>query len=265
MRRPAEELRRMLEQTLVPPPHVTELDPDTIEATTTRLADPRGNLAELYQLNSCLTEASWSRLPDAESTEVIVDYYLGTAADGYDGLLDSGSRWVLPLNDAPPWVRQLLGPLALHPVVTATLFSSDLLVGFEGSLWRLVPNRPGLQFEGTWPDSMTAELGEAVPSLHSLPFAPSGVLLLVANIVRSSYLVGDRAFRQAAISCGTLLGMLWSVLGARPPFIQFKATSQFLDHQVNSLVRCDGVERAVQLVAFVEPHHLPEEAENEHI
>ena len=35
---PADQLRRMLEQTLVPPTQVIELDPDTIGATTARLA-----------------------------------------------------------------------------------------------------------------------------------------------------------------------------------------------------------------------------------
>ena len=37
-----DELRRMLEQTLVPPLGVTELDPNPVKRATSRLGDPAG-------------------------------------------------------------------------------------------------------------------------------------------------------------------------------------------------------------------------------
>ena len=102
MRLPADQIRRMLEQTLIPPTNVVELDPDTIEATTIRLRDVRGSLAEQYQLNSCLSRAAMARLADRDEVELITDFYVTTAGDGYDELLKDGGRINLTLRRVTP-------------------------------------------------------------------------------------------------------------------------------------------------------------------
>lgn len=248
----ASQLRRMMEQTLVPPTHVVELDPSTVEEATTRLGSVHGTLAERYQVNSCLNRTTYARLADREEIETLTDFYFTTAREGYDTLTVERSRWVRPLTSCPGWVQQLLEPLAGHPAVQATLYNADLLIGFEDSLWRLVPGRPGLQLEGTWSPHLARGVREAVPSMAGQ--APSqGVVMLVGHLGRASYLSGDRAFRAAAIATGTLLGFLWSHLSGQPSFVRMQVTQQFIDHQVNEAARCDGVERGVQVLAFVDP------------
>lgn len=249
---PADQLRRMLEQTLVPPTQVIELDPDTIGATTARLGSLRGNLAERYQLNSCLTKASWESLADPESVKTILDFYLTTAADGYDQLIKEASRWVMPFDDAPAWVRDLLSPLSGNPVVVSMLFSADLLVAFDSALWKVIPNRSGLQFEGSWNEDLARQALSAVPPYSARESLPDGFVFAVGNIVRSSYLSGDRAFRQAATACGVLLGQLWAVLAGLSTPLQFVPATQFIDHLVNDATRCDGVERGVQVMGIVD-------------
>lgn len=248
---PADQLRRMLEQTLIPPTQVVELDPDTIAATTIRLKDTRGSLAESYQLNSSLTPTSYARLGDRDDIETVIDFYLTTAADGYDQLIAGKSRWALPLTDAPSWVHRLLLPMSSHPAMAATLFNADLMVAFDGGLWRLIPNRAGLQFEGTWDSDLAGQVRRAVPSLP--PGAPpTGAIFIVGHLTRAAYLSGDRSFRAAAIGAGTLLGLIYSLLAGQPPFIRFQATHQFIDHQVNQAARCDGVERGVQVLCLID-------------
>lgn len=263
MRMPADQLRRMLEQTLIPPINVVELNPDTFEATTIRLQDVEGNLAEQYQLNSCLSRTGLRRLAPRDEVELITEFYLTTAGDGYDELLKEGSRWALPIERCPGWVQRLIGPLSSHPAVAATLFNCDLLVGFGDGLWRLVPDRPGLQYEGTWSVELTAQVQAALPPGPDRPPA-AGVILLVGHLARASYLSGDRAFRAAAIGCGSLLGLLWAVLSSPGPAIRMSASQQFHDRTVNAAARCDGVERGVQLVCLVDPLPEPTTGEAHH-
>lgn len=252
----ATQLRRMMEQTLVPPTQVVELDPSTVDEATSRLGSVKGNLAEHYQVNSCLSRTAYARLADREEIETLTDFYLTTAGEGYETLVAEESRWVRPLTSCPTWVQQLLGPLAGHPAVQATLYNADLLVGFEDALWRLVPGQPGLQLEGTWSPELGRTVREAVPAMAGQGPA-QGVVMLVGHLGRASYLSGDRAFRAAAIATGTLLGFLWSHLSGQPPFLRMQVTQQFIDHEVNEAARCDGVERGVQVLAFVDPLSHP--------
>lgn len=247
-----DQLRRMLEQTLVPPDKVVELDPDTISSTTGRLGSLRGNLAERYQLNSCLTQGRWARLADQESASTIEEFYFTTAADGYDQLLSDQSRWALPFKSAPSWVSETFLPLTSSPAMTSAMYSADLLVAFDSALWKVVPNRPGLQFEGSWSPELMRQATSAVPTLAANEPEPMGLVCIIGNLARASYLSGDRAFRQSAISCGLILGQILAVLATITCEARFTWTSQFIDYLVNDASRCDGVERGVQIMGIVE-------------
>ena len=184
--------------------------------------------------------------------KTILDFYLTTAADGYDQLMKEASRWAMSFDDVPTWVRDLLSPLSDNPVVVSMLFNADLLVAFESALWKVIPNRSGLQFEGSWNEDLSRQALSAVPSYSARESLPDGFVFVVGNIVRSSYLSGDRAFRQAATACGVLLGPIWAVLAGLPAPPQFVPATQFIDHLVNDVTRCDGVERGVQVVGIVD-------------
>ncbi len=247
MRRPEDQLRRMLEQTLVPPTTVDELDPDTIDAATSRWGSSTGNLAETYSVNSVLTHASAKRIAVREEVETITDFYFTTAGSGFDQLTSQESRWLLPQREYPPAVQALLRPLNENPALIAALFSTEVLFTDRGKLWRVVPNRPGSVLEGDFTDADAEKLDAGLFQTDTETFRP--VIFLVNHLGRSSYLTGDRSFRNSTLASGMLLGVAWEQ--ARAAQLPIATANTFIDASVNEALRCDGVERAVMAVILL--------------
>ena len=249
---PKDQLRRMLEQTLVPPTTVTELDPTTVESATSRWGSVEGNLGESYHLNSMLTPTIARRLADQEASQEIAEFYFTTTSDAYDQLLQSGSRWVRPLAALPPGLGRLIGGAAQNPAFASAMFSADLLVIDDGQLWRLVPGRPGLLYEGEFTGEHTAAMSSSFVQQPAAEFEPR--IVLVGHLARASYLTGDRCYRNAALSGGLLLGGLWQ--SAFATGTQMITTYQFLDQLINPAARCDGIERGVLAVCLFNAERL---------
>jgi hypothetical protein len=255
-----DELRRMLEQTLLPPTNVTELDPNSVESATIRFNNVKGSISESYQVNSALNRRQLLRLADAQEARIIQEFYYKTAQDGYDTLSSENPDWVLPLAEAPSWVKEVISPLSRSGFAAASLFSCDLMVVFEERLWRLIPGREGFQFEGTWGLREDNSLRKAIG--YSAPDDLLGTIIIANNLARSSYVIGgDRAFRSSSISCGAILGMLQSSIGRPNSDISLQATSRFLDNEANEASRCDGMERCVQVIVTVRQTRKPSESE----
>ncbi|MDN5586685.1 MAG: hypothetical protein ACTILB_13745 [Brevibacterium aurantiacum] len=251
MRRPEDQLRRMLEQTLVPPTAVDELDPDTIDAATSRWGFSKGNLAETYTVNSVLTPAKAQRIADENEIQTITDFYFTTAMSGYDRLAEQESRWLLPAADFPPAVRVLLQPVMDNPALTASLFATEVLFVSGQSLWRLVPNRPGAMLEGEFTHDDARALRSGLFQSDTESFTPA--IFLVNHLGRSSYLTGDRSFRNSALGCGIILGAAWE--HARASQLPMATTNTFIDSAVNRGLRCDGVERSTMAVILLPSEH----------
>lgn len=247
MRRPDDQLRRMLEQTLVPPTSVEELDPDTIDRATSRWGSVHGNLAETYAVNSALTPTRARRIADREEIKQLTDFYFSTAMSGYDRLADQASRWLLPASSFPVPLQVLLQPVLNNPALTAALFTVEVLIVHDGRLWRLVPNRPGAVLEGEYTAQDAARVAEGLVQSDTDLFTPT--MFLVNHLGRASYLTGDRAFRNSAMSVGMVLGAAWEA--ARGANLPMASTYTFLDHSVNESLRCDGVERAAAAVVLL--------------
>lgn len=251
MRRPEEQLRRMLEQTLVPPVTVDELDPDTIDLATSRWGNATGNLAETYSVNSVLTPTSAQRIADKEEIETITDFYFTTAGSGFDQLFSQKSRWILPQDKYPLAVRTILQPVNENPALIASLFSTEVLFISQGKLWRIVPNRPGAMLEGEFTNADAEKIKKGLFQTDTENFSPA--IFLINHLGRSSYLTGDRAFRNSTLASGMLLGSAWE--HARASQIPMATSNTFIDSYINEALRCDGVERAVMAVIL-----LPEDS-----
>ena len=251
--RPDDQLKRMLEQTLIPPTSVVELDPDTIDATTSRLASQRGSLAESYQLNSQHTRATLSRLPDAAARSTIRTFYFETTLTAFTQLHEKGTRWTLHASALPERVQALLSPLWTDPAVVDALYSVDVHALIDGTVWRSVPGAPGFLREKDWTAVQQAELEAAVPGRDLT--ATDGVLFVVGHLTRASYLSGDRAVRSVGLTAGVVTGGLLRA-GADPlSGIDVGIIDAFIDAPVNHALGCDGVERA--LAAILTLHARP--------
>ncbi|WP_166971547.1 hypothetical protein [Brevibacterium atlanticum] len=198
-------------------------------------------------MNSVLTHASAKRIAVREEVETITDFYFTTAGSGFDQLTSQESRWLLPQREYPPAVQALLRPLNENPALIAALFSTEVLFTDRGKLWRVVPNRPGSVLEGDFTDADAEKLDAGLFQTDTETFRP--VIFLVNHLGRSSYLTGDRSFRNSTLASGMLLGVAWEQ--ARAAQLPIATANTFIDASVNEALRCDGVERAVMAVILL--------------
>ncbi|MDJ0312184.1 SagB/ThcOx family dehydrogenase [Arthrobacter sp. H35-D1] len=244
--RPEDQLKRMLEQTLIPPTTVTELDPDTIDATTSRIASLTGSLSEAYQFNSQHTHASFNRLPDAATRATVRKFYFETTLSAFTRLHRDGSRWSMHAQNLPPRFQQLLSPLWSNAAAVDAMYTVDVLLLAEGILWRSVPGAPGFISEKQWSDVQAGELQEAFPDRDLA--ASDGLLFVVGHLTRASYLTGDRAARSVGLAAGVVAGALFAAGASANSGISIQIVDAFIDALANRALGCDGVERSLAAV-----------------
>src|SRR6218665_991950 len=114
-------MKRMLDQTLLPPIGVTELDPGSVTAATSRLASPRGTAGESYHLRANLPPASLTRLPPESTVKVIKDFYFSTATEGADRLVAEGSTKVVSVEALAAEMAPVVFPCWPEPPVAVAL------------------------------------------------------------------------------------------------------------------------------------------------
>lgn len=244
-----EHIYRMLEQTLVPPTTVTELDQDTILAATSRLSDIRGDASERYQLDSILTPALLKRLPSADEAQWIREYFMTTAAEGFDRVKAAKTRWARTWHVTDN-LESVMSACWQDPVTVGALFGIDALVVIDGALWRQVAGRPGLIFEGLLTETAQERLANALP-WDASPENLESVVFLVGAFARLSFVHGQRTSRAAHQAAGMAAsGMIRASLSARRRAI---VVDQFLDTPLNQELACDGVSRALCAIVRVAP------------
>ncbi len=239
----AEHLYRMVEQSLIPPTTVRELDPDTIHAATARLGDVVGNASERYQLDSMLTDAEMGRLPTPGEATTLRQYYFTNTAEGYDRLVGKGSRWAGRHPDGV--LRRVLEPAWSEAVAVGALFAVDLLLVRDGVLWRQVPGRDGALFDQRLDPARRQDLMDAVPA-SSTPVDLDLTVFAVGAFARAGYLYGKRSYRAVAMSAGLVLGSLTRAAGAVG--VRAGLVDQFVDHRLNVALANDGVDRGIVAV-----------------
>lgn len=231
----------MIEQTLIPPTTVTELNPDTIHSATSRLGDACGNAAERYQLDSMLTPAQAKRLPTTLESTWMREYFMTTTAEGYDQMRQRGGRWArewTPDDD----LTQLMAPAWQDPTAVGALFGVDVLVVRDGAFWRQVPGRAGLIFEGNLVERTSRLLREGLPwDVEQTPV--ENTVFVIGAFARLSFLYQHRAARAASQAAGMITGaILRSALAGRR---RAAVVDQFIDAPLNTVLACDGVDRGL--------------------
>lgn len=260
--RPLDELQRSLEQTLIPSPSVTELDPDTLGETISRLAAVAGDAGERYHLASALTATTMDRLADLESAAFVRQWYFTTAADGARALAEQGSTRVLPAAALDPALAFCVAPFTDPVPSAATLFGVDVVVTHDRGLWKVVPGTGALTFEGTF-DPGHAERVAAACRVWSpdADVTATSFVFVVGPFARSSYLSGARGYRQALLAAGAVLGHLasrWEAYPGDHPLLAVHDT--FVDRVVDEVLRNDGVERGALAVVGLTRHATPDAA-----
>lgn len=249
-----EQLYRMMEQTLIPPATVTELDPDPIHAATARLGDVMGNPSERYQLDSMLTDAEYKRLPTRDEVQHIREYYYTTTAEGYDRLSGQASRLVRQWRQDDV-LAPVLSPAWTDPASVAAMFAVDALVAVDSAFWRQVPGRNGLIFDQHISDTQLDLLLKAtVPAMK--PESLESSIFIVGAFARASYVYGKRTYRSVAMAAGILANSIMQ--SARRNQMIAGILDQFVDFRVNSALANDGLDRGV--VAVVNVRKPPQRA-----
>lgn len=170
-----EHIYRMLEQTLIPPTTVRELDPDVVSAAVTRLGSTEGTVSESYMVNSEFTTADLKRLPSPREAKYIRDYYFTTCVEGFDKSL--GTRWARQWLPAEI-LGQLMTPSWTNPVMSQALYGVDLVALCDSALWRQVPGRPGALFEQNVSADFVTCLMDSI-SVAGGAFDPDNSLILI--------------------------------------------------------------------------------------
>lgn len=264
--RPRDEIRRMLEQTLIPSPSVRELDPDTLEETTSRLAAPAGNAGEVYHLASKLSATGMGRLVDLDSAAFIRGWYFQTATEGIEALAGQNSSRVLPATALGPAAAWCLCPFTQPAPTAATLYGADLVISHGHDLWKLAPGSGGLTFEGTFgPDD--AQRVASACRMWPPDVAPEATtfVFVVGAFTRSAYLGGARGYRHVVLNAGRAVGHVvsqWEALEAPRPTLA--VIEEFVDREVDAVLRNDGVERGVLAVLALAERVPEEEDYNDH-
>ncbi|MDO4665452.1 MAG: hypothetical protein Q4A71_04505 [Actinomycetaceae bacterium] len=242
-----EHIYRVLEQTLIPPTTVRELDPDVIESAVTRLNSTTGSPSESYLVNSEFTSADLKRLPSPEEAKTLRNYFYSTAVEGYEKSL--GTRWARSW-EPDELVAQLLSPAWNNPVVAQGLYGVDLLALVDKQLWRQIPSKPGALFERNVGSEFVREVARIMPE-PAPDFTAGSLLLLVGSHVRMQFTHGIQAARGMMQSAGMVIGALTNqaiALNMQPVII-----SHFNNSSMNRLVDADGVDRAVVAVFAAKP------------
>lgn len=245
--RPDDQVRRMLEQTLMPSPHVIELDPDPLSAVTSRFATANGTVAEQAHLASVITENNASRMmSDSNTASLIRQWYFDTGADGVEELIRLGSKQVRELSTLDDPLAACLSPYREMGPPVAPLFVADVVVTTGASLWKVVPGTGHATFEGRFDDE------DAVTVATSLEAWPPGIdpvsctfVFLVGAFARAGHLSSGRAHRSSLVQSGRIAGTIETNWAARQrPNEIFLTTDAFLDRRIDAVLRNDGVERA---------------------
>ncbi|MFC0265534.1 hypothetical protein [Alloscardovia macacae] len=243
-----EHMYRILEQTLIPPVTVCELDPDVIEVATTRLGSAEGSVSEMYLLNSEFTDSDLKRLPTPREMNTIREYFFATALEGYEKT--KGTRWLRLWENTDDAFWDILRPAWENPVVVQALYGIDLLVLVEDQLWRQVPGKPGAIFEQIVDADFIDQIKSSFLYVEK-DLRDSIILILVGSHVRMGYTDGVQAVRSMMQSAGMILGVIASNAMAlhRKPLID----SHFNSSVINRAVNADGVDRAAVALLSILP------------
>jgi len=261
--RPLAETQRMLEQTLIPSPNISLLELDDLAAAVNRFHSADGLVSEQYHLISKLSPRTMVRKPSNEESEFVSSWYFNTMVEGAHRMVDAGSSKVIEL---PGELTPFLAPFTVPGPEVASLFHVDIVIYLDEVLWKLVPGSSLLTWEGRVRDEevygRNRFLGLEPRAGHT---AMHGYI--VGAFARSSFLLGERAYRRVLIHAGIVLEVMHQYDLIAKGERSFRYTDVFIDNEIDRLLANDGVERGTLVCFALETikEYLKESGTDQHV
>jgi hypothetical protein len=237
----------LLEETIIPSPHVVELRRTPTSDYVFRFATTTPHPAELFHENSRITpHAEHNQVMDPDALIGARKWFYGTAYQPRTDVLDEAKAREIGLMVDLREVAERAGPALLRllePDIPELAFGVDLLLLDGNRIYRVAPGGETLWLERRYPDDELAGLRAALPELTD----EDGVLLFVVGAAwRYMALQGPRGYRRTLIETGRLLGVLEDAAGGG----DVVTSLDFYDARLDGALRLDGVERGT-LAALV--------------
>ena len=255
-------LRRILEQTLIPSPNVTELAERKASAFINRLNPRFDSLAELYHVNTRLARGDLPARFTPTERAAVRSWFFDTCARLGDGSFGPDvDRIVVPTGSLPAGLAGMLRAFQADGPLRPMLYGVDLGVVLDCRYLRQAPGVDHLRVELELTGADVARLDNAVV-VADVDVADSAAILVVSGVPwRNMLFDGDRGYRRTLIEAGALLSALGSL--ANTNGLLATPIEQFVDDEVDAVLRFDGVERFVLALVNVQPSRPADAADAE--
>jgi hypothetical protein len=244
-----EDLRVLLDESIIPSPHSIPLKRAPATDFQRRHVRKKPHVAELYQENSKIHPYSPFRPQGNQARmEQIREWFFETSYNmKEEEYLDHESENLrIRLDDVDPKVQQVLDPFTMPSSTTNLLYSTDLVVLQDQLLTRFVPESRHLWTERKVSvrerNSLRAKLGRTPEEWAST----KAVFFLVACPWRRMILWGPRGYRHTLLDMGRLLAHFErSIPNAG---LSMAVLQDFHDAAIDRFILADGVERSTHAI-----------------
>jgi hypothetical protein len=212
------------------------------------------HIAELYHCNSRISLSSdVNTVLDPEALKVARDWFYDTALKPDDEVYDREAACASGILGSVANLAERAGAAFAWLAEAAARdigYALDVLVVDRGRTWRVLPGSPEAWLERELSADEVASIPSLLPELRFAPDAGLPVLLFIAvSPWRYMMLQGPRGYRRALLDAGRFVGTITDE--ARRTGTAIDVAVDFLDVEIDGLLRLDGVERScVATLAF---------------
>jgi hypothetical protein len=243
----------LLEETIIPPPDSVDLYRTPTTDYISRFLSPTPHIAELFHCNSRIAPCSHvNTVLDQGSFAVARDWFYSTALKPDDDIYDRDQALRSGVLSSVQELADRAG-VALQwfagPDARELAYALDILVLDGARIWRVLPGFPEAWLERT---ASPQELSELPTILPELALADPPPIVFVAGAPwRYMMLQGPRGYRRTLLDAGRLVaGFLDAGRAALSPM---RTSVDFLDVELDRLLRLDGIERSVLVAIALDP------------
>lgn len=244
----------LIEETILPTPNSVELHRSPRNDYLLRFDSKYPHIAELFQENTKLSASSplATLAPERELTET-KEWYFSTAyrIEDKDVTTSLDGEVRRPHKALPAPLDRLFALFGKNGPLISLLYSTDLFVALDDTLYRVVPGADYLWVEKRWRPEDTSTVAGAIIRPEGLDVLKARPLLFVAGAAwRYMLFLGPRGYRHMMFEAGNLLGQLCGVsgqLGLTP-----NVSLDFYDERLDRLLRLDGTERSTLAIVTLE-------------
>ncbi len=255
-------LRAFLEETLLPSPNTVELMRTPQSDYRFRFAAASApHIAELFQENTKLSpHSSFDAAINERELSQARDYYFATAYQVAEADFIPGKDKAIRITHEhlPAWLRSFLSPFSVKDGISSLLYGVDMLLIFDGAVYKQAPRSIQLWRERALSPSDLANFRAAIMrGPDALITAAEAFAILVGVPWRYMAFLGPRGYRRMMLEAGMLLAQLGGI--AAHYGLHTAVCTDFYDTHVDRILLLDGVERtAIAILPLLpKPHANP--------